>query len=359
LEARAARSALQSQALKEQNALLEEGISSGGLQSEECRRARLRAIESRVSAVTPEKQKDALGGDRIENNKGGGAYPSPLSYSAPFPSTSRGDFMDDVKELRAKDERAKLARARIEKEKEAARVTLSYLEDKAEREVKATGKVGHETAARLNALKGAGGGLAMEASVKNSVADLKEESASTARRMEFDRVRRDKEESRRAELRTRITVLKEMADREMRERGVISDTTSNRLKELEASLVEKGVVVSGTVPPGQRGFSSKEGVSKLVEALTIQTTCGSGRTAAVTILQIVGNICGSPGEVKWRRLRLSSELLREKVFLTAGGKELLFAMGFVEEDGFLVFEGGDLSLLKHCSSAIIAARGKW
>lgn len=61
---------------------------------------------------------------------------------------------------------------------------------------------------------------------------------------------------------------------------------------------------------------------------------------------MVANIVGNPGEQKFRKVSLASNVFKSKIDEVFGAKNALDGVGFVEEDGFYIYKGDDMGVLQ-------------
>ena len=182
----------------------------------------------------------------------------------------------------------------------------------------------------------------------------KEAGQDLARKQEFARALKVKEEQRRALTLTALEAQEAQAAREAKAGGAVSALTSKRIAELKAELQPKAAPAA---------VSPEVAITRLVTGLTVQA---SGKACAAFVLQVVGNILSAPGEAKFRRLRCGAAAFQDKVMGASGGQALLLQAGFqqVQEvleggstEAFLAFRGEDFALLRALQQAIMDARG--
>merc|ERR1719158_298001 len=79
---------------------------------------------------------------------------------------------------------------------------------------------------------------------------------------------------------------------------------------------------------------TSDGVTAASAPFSRMKECGweKQETCYVALLKLLGNIVAHPGEAKYRHLRTSNLVLKEKVFDVPGAKDLLLALGFEEKD---------------------------
>ncbi|PAA91708.1 hypothetical protein BOX15_Mlig004657g4, partial [Macrostomum lignano] len=92
----------------------------------------------------------------------------------------------------------------------------------------------------------------------------------------------------------------------------------------------------------QRGFNQLELINRIQQlrpqldecvAALLENEPGLARSAANILLRIADNILAHPIEEKYRRLKVSSNTVSEKLLPVSGGIECLFAMGFTDDAG--------------------------
>ncbi|PAA83089.1 hypothetical protein BOX15_Mlig004657g2, partial [Macrostomum lignano] len=92
----------------------------------------------------------------------------------------------------------------------------------------------------------------------------------------------------------------------------------------------------------QRGFNQLELINRIQQlrpqldecvAALLENEPGLARSAANILLRIADNILAHPLDEKYRRLKVSSNTVSEKLLPVSGGIECLFAMGFTDDSG--------------------------
>lgn len=112
----------------------------------------------------------------------------------------------------------------------------------------------------------------------------------------------------------------------------------------EAEAAKKAAAAAAAPPP--RPVSAAEKLRALLVAMKRAHAGEAGRFEACvnTLLTYAGNVAGSPGEEKFRRLRLGNPAFLQRVGGVTNGVEFLKLLGFAAEGEFLVLSAERVSL---------------
>jgi len=152
--------------------------------------------------------------------------------------------------------------------------------------------------------------------------DVQDEVAALMRKSDAARAQASREFDAREKARLQLEMLKDKAEREAKSApdGKASAETLAKIK----------LLVDGKpLPPA---LSPRELVAGIVRGLSMQTVGGAGRACADVLRKLLDAVAASPGEAKFRKIKLSSKAMAERVLPAAGGKKLLTVVGFVAEE---------------------------
>jgi thioredoxin 1 len=187
-----------------------------------------------------------------------------------------------------------------------------------------------ETLARVKAIRAAKAATAKEEARVKEIArredgqkavEAAELNKDRARKAEVDRLRREKEAEAKEKARLQLELLKDRAEREAKQHGKVSDETAAKLK----------AMVDGKPPPAL--LTPREAIKKAVNAMTMQKKDSVGRIAAETLVKMLGNVAGNPGEDKFRELRYSMKVMKERLLVAPPAIAVLTCVGFAREEG--------------------------
>lgn len=114
---------------------------------------------------------------------------------------------------------------------------------------------------------------------------------------------------------------KDKAERESRQHGKVSEETAAKLKALQEGK------------PAPLALDPKEAISKAVAALTVQKRESVGKVAAETLLKLLGNPLANPGEDKFRELKYSMKVFKDRLAVAPPSITILLTVGFVKSEG--------------------------
>jgi hypothetical protein len=152
--------------------------------------------------------------------------------------------------------------------------------------------------------------------------DVQDEIAALIRKQDAKKAQDARDFDAREKARLQLEMLKDKAEREARSApdGKASAETLAKIK----------LLVDGKPLPAP--VSTRELLSGIVKGLTFQIVGGAGRACAEVLRRMLDTIAANPGEPKFRKIKLSSKAMSEKVLPAQGGKKLLTTLGFVAEE---------------------------